>query len=78
MDASRTDNEDVPSDPLEYAESLKKRLDGEAKKYQRLYSANPYDITNYDLVVDTSLNDSEQTREIILREFINWKSRDQA
>jgi cytidylate kinase len=78
IDASRTDNEDVPSDPLEYAESLKKRLDGEAKKYQRLYSANPYDVTNYDLVVDTSLHDSEQTREIILREFINWQSRNQA
>jgi cytidylate kinase len=78
MDASRTDNEDVPSDPIEYAESLKKRLEGEARKYQRLYSANPYDVTNYDLIVDTQLNDPDQTREIILREFINWQSRTQA
>ncbi len=74
MDISRTDNEDVPSDPQKYAESLRQRLEGEARKYQRLYSANPYDVTNYDLVVDTRLNNQEQTHEIILREFANWLS----
>lgn len=78
MDITRTDNEHVPSDPLEYAESLRQRLDGEARKYQRLYSANPYDVSNYDLVVDTNLNNPDQTREIILREFIEWQSRSQA
>jgi len=75
MDATRTDNEHVPSDPIEYAELLRVRLDGEASKYQRLYSANPYDISNYDLVVDTRANNPDQTRELILREFQNWRSR---
>ncbi len=77
-DATRTDNEHVADDPVEYAQSLSKRLEGEARKYQRLYSANPYDTSNYDLVVDTNLNDAAQTLEMILREYIKWQSADRA
>ena len=77
-DATRTDNEHVADNPVEYAQSLSKRLEGEARKYQRLYSANPYDTSNYDLVVDTNLNDAAQTLEMILREYIKWQSADRA
>ncbi len=77
-DATRTDNEHVADNPVEYAQSLSKRLEGEARKYQRLYSANPYDTSNYDLVVDTNLNDATQTLEMILREYIKWQSADRA
>lgn len=65
-------NEDVPEDPKEYAKVLQQRLDSEARRYRSLYDVNPYDMTNYDLVVDTAANSPEQTVELILSNFEKW------
>ncbi len=71
-DAVRLQAEHVPDDPQEYANALQQRLDSETRRYQKLYSANPHDKHNYDLVVDTKINNPEQVVAIILREFQNW------
>lgn len=65
-------NEDVPESHQEYAEALQQRLDSEARRYKSLYNVNPYDMTNYDLVVDTAANNSEQVLELILKSFDQW------
>lgn len=72
MDEERMKHEHVPDSPEEYAEILKSRLASEAKRYKNLYSANPYDTSNYDLVIDTANNSPEQTVERILTAFKQW------
>ena len=64
--------EHIPDTPVEYAEVLQKRLDSESKRYMNLYQQNPYDTSNYDLVIDTNENSPEQVKEIILARFKEW------
>lgn len=65
-------NEEVPENLEEYANVLQQRLDSEARRYKTLYNVNPYDMTNYDLVVDTAANNPEQVIELILTNFEKW------
>lgn len=73
MDAARLANEEVQSDPKEYAAALQQRLNSEARRYKTLYNVNPYDVSNYDLVVDTAVNNPEQVRALILSEYKKWQ-----
>jgi cytidylate kinase len=71
-DAARLRHEHVPGDPKEYADILQKRLDSEARRYKNLYDANPYDKSNYDLVVDAGVNNANRVAEMIIEEFRRW------
>lgn len=71
-DALREVAENIPVDPHEYAKLLQERLDSETRRYQNLYQQNPYDIKNYDLVVDTALNNPDKVTEIILESYQKW------
>lgn len=72
MDATRLESEQVHSDPKEYAAALQERLDIEARRYKSLYDVNPYDEKNYDLVVDTAVNNPEQVRALIIERYQLW------
>lgn len=66
MDPERLKHEHIPDDPADYAKQLQSRLDSEARRYHALYQADPYDRANYDLVVDTALNNpAEVVRQIV-------------
>ena len=39
-----------------------------------LYQINPYTTTNYDLVVDTEVNDLESVAQIILDAYKQWQA----
>lgn len=65
-------NEDIPKDPVKYAEVLKERLASENRRYKLLYNIDPGDMSNYDLVVDTDKNNVEQVVSLILEGFENW------
>lgn len=72
MDEERMEAEHIPEDPEEYAKQLQERLDSEAKRYKSLYGQNPYDLNNYDLVVDTKTNSPEEVVQIILTAYQEW------
>jgi len=72
LEAERMEVEDIPDTPEQYAERLQKRLDSETKRYMNLYQANPYDVSNYDLVVNTADHTPEEVQEIIVSGFKNW------
>lgn len=72
MDPTRLESEKVHEDPKEYAAALQHRLDIEIRRYKSLYDVNPYDGSNYDLVVDTNTNNPEQTRKLILSKYREW------
>jgi len=72
LEEERLEAEHIPDTPQEYAEQLQQRLDSESKRYMNLYSANPYDTQNYDLVIDTATNSPEQVRALVLDAYKNW------
>lgn len=72
LDDARMEVEDIPESPAEYAARLQDRLDSETRRYQNLYQANPYDPSNYDLVIDTAVNDPATVQKLIIEGFQNW------
>lgn len=72
MDEVRLANEHIPHDPVEYAAMLQQRLDSEARRYKALYNVDPFDLANYDLVIDTAANNIEQVVDQVVRGFQDW------
>jgi len=71
-DLSRLETEHIPHEAKEYALALQQRLDSEARRYKKLYNVNPYDVGNYDLVVDTKRNNPQQAAALVLNSFHDW------
>lgn len=71
-DAARIGSENMHSDPAKYAQILQNRLDSETRRYKKLYGIDPYNMSNYDLVVDTEKHGLEEVVSIVLDGFKNW------
>lgn len=72
MTLERMEAEHIPSDPQRYAASLEQRLRSESRRYKKLYDADPYQTAQYDLVVDTYVNDPDQVLETVLKAYRDW------
>lgn len=72
MDDARLASEHIHRDPIEYAQVLQSRLDSESRRYKALYDIDPYDLSNYDLVIDTEANNLAQVAEMVLTGFKTW------
>lgn len=72
IDEFRMAHEHIPSDPNDYAGLLEERLASETRRYRKLYDADPYHTTNYDLVVDTKSNTVEEVVGIVVRSYKEW------
>jgi len=68
----RLKSEDIHQDPALYAEKLQRRLDSESRRYKALYDINPYDMQNYDLVIDTGTNNLDQVVEQLIAGYRHW------
>lgn len=73
MDEKRRISEHIPDDSAEYAQTLRRRLDSETRRYKLLYNADPYQMANYDLVIDTAANNIEQVIAQVLQGFQAWQ-----
>lgn len=69
MTKSRIDAEHIPSNPNKYAQVLQQRLDSETRRYKKIYDVSPYDMQNYDLVINTSDHNLEQVSKLIIAKF---------
>ena len=74
LDDARIAHENIPEDRMEYAKMLQARLDSESRRYEALYQVDPYDMANYDLVVDTARLGIEQVQALILNEYAAWQT----
>jgi len=74
MDVARRQVEHVPDDTKEYSKLLQDRLASEVKRYMNLYKVNPYDINNYDLVIDTAHHDIPTVQTLILEAYKTWRN----
>lgn len=71
---NRLASEDVHNNPSIYAKKLKHRLDVETNRYKAIYGIDPYDMSNYDLVIDTSTNNIDQVVDQVVQGFKRWLS----
>ena len=70
-DSLRKDTEKYES--IEMAmKDIKYRYEQENMRYLKTYNVRRDDMSNYDLVVDTTEQTPEQTAEIIEREYKKW------
>lgn len=72
MDPVRLENETVYDSPEKYAVALQERLDSETRRYKLLYGVDPYNESNYDLIVDTEKNSPEEAKALIVSEYKKW------
>lgn len=72
LDPERLENEHIPNDPKEYAEMLKKRLESESKRYMDLYQADPYNLSNYNLVINTANSNPDQVVDELIGAYKSW------
>lgn len=70
-DSSRKDVENYQS-LEEYKNSLIERKTLENERYLKLYGINRDDMSNYDLVIDTTKKTPEEVANIIINEYKNW------
>lgn len=74
MSDQRLASEHIHRNPSQYSKILQHRLNTETKRYKALYNIDPYDMGNYDLVIDTDKNDPERVVKLILNKFKAWKN----
>lgn len=72
MDDLRLQNELVHHDTSEYVLMLQQRLDSESRRYKSLYNIDPYDMDNYDLVIDTAANNLDTVVQLVLSGYRAW------
>lgn len=72
LDPLRLAAEHIPNNPKEYAKMLTGRQASEARRYKALYDVNPYDLTQYDLVIDTNTHDADEVLRLILEKYEVW------
>lgn len=68
----RAKNENIIDDPKEYSKILENRLEKETIRYREKYGINPYDMSNYDLIINSGHHSSEQTASHILKSYEEW------
>lgn len=68
----RRTTEHIPDDPKEYKKLLKERMDSENRRYYKLYGVDLYDLSQYDLVIDTRNNPFDAVVEEVLTAYRLW------
>lgn len=58
----------------ETRERIKNRLDNHKDRYMRHYGINPYDVTQYDFIVDTYQTSPEDVADKIITAYQQWLS----
>ncbi len=71
LDPDRKDTENFATIE-EYKEDMIRRYNGENERYVKLYGVNRADMSNYDLVVDTTNMTREEVRDTILEAYRKW------
>lgn len=71
-DATRQASEQIPGDPTGYVSALEDRVASEIRRYQKYYGVNPYDISQYDLVIDTAKFSLDYVADQIIDAYNHW------
>lgn len=56
----------------EIGKNIEKRLKSEAKRYKELYGITPYDLDQFDFVIDTTDNTPDVVATMIIEKYTEW------
>lgn len=68
----RKTSEDIPADSSTYAQGLAERVKTESIRFESQYGIDPFNMDNYNLIIDTSVNSQEQVVEQVTKGFNEW------
>jgi cytidylate kinase len=68
----KSSNEEIPQSQSEYIKMLDERYDSENKRYMKLYNIDPSNLSNYDLVIDTSKYNLDEVVKAIIHAYEKW------
>jgi len=74
-DVAGNRNEHIPESLEDYAHELGERLASETRRYEQQYDINPYDMTNYDYVIDSGKNSLDQVVEKVIAAYTAWQDK---
>jgi cytidylate kinase len=72
LSEERLVSENVHTDAEAYAKLLQHRLDVETERYKSLYGINPYDMANYDLIIDTANQPIDEVINEVIGKYRGW------
>jgi cytidylate kinase len=72
LSEDRVISEEVALTPAQYAKQLEHRLRVETDRYKKIYDIDPYDMKNYDLVINTGENGVTEVAKTIIEKFSSW------
>ncbi len=72
INEARLMHENIPNDPEQYAKILDERLSSESRRYKAMYDVNPYDMSNYNLVIDTAEHGIIEVQKLVMDGFKEW------
>lgn len=73
-DAERNLKENIPETPTEYAGVLDERLTSESRRYEKLYGVDNHNHENFNLVIDTKVNNPDQAATLVIEAYKRWIS----
>jgi CMP/dCMP kinase len=68
----RRDTEHIPDSPEEYKELLQQRINSENRRYKSLYNVTGADLTQYDLVLNTTDMPIEDVVKSVIAAYRAW------
>ncbi|MDC1205425.1 cytidylate kinase family protein [Candidatus Pacebacteria bacterium] len=72
MNEGRLKSGEVAHSMSDVAKHVKDRLDNEKRRYQSLYGVNPYNLTHYDLIIDTSRHSPQTVALTVFDTYKQW------
>ena len=69
---SRKSVGDIMSSVAEAEARIQARIDNHNDRYMRFYGVSPYDVTQYDVVIDTAAHSSKEVVAIVIENFNTW------
>jgi len=72
MNEGRLKSGEVANTMSEVAEHVRTRLENEKQRYRQLYGINPYDLSHYDLIVDTSRHSPQTVATTVFDFYRRW------
>lgn len=70
--ASRKSVGDIMETVAEARRRIAARIDNHNERYLRYYNVSPYDVSQYDLVIDTEKYSPKQVADLITKDYRDW------
>ena len=72
VNVGRSESGEGTSDMTTVIDEVEERLQNERRRFKKLYNVNPYNIENFDLIVDTSRHSPQTVALTVFDQYKRW------